>query len=110
MIHSKNRSGFSLLETIAAMTIVAFVVSPLVIMQGTALRRVMRDSAHMERIFLMRNFLLEARREAASGATHLKKQYHTKHTIALSTDATSIKLFTTCNERHSDRTHYRNMA
>lgn len=80
MIHSKNRSGFSLLETIAAMTIVAFVVSPLVIMQGTALRRVMRDSAHMERIFLMRNFLLEARRETASGATTFEKTVPTPNT------------------------------
>jgi len=69
MIHFKNKSGFSLLETIVAMTIVAFVVSPLVIMQGAILQRIVRDSHHMERIFLMRNFLYEARRAATPEAT-----------------------------------------
>jgi len=69
MIHSNNKFGFSLLETIVAMTIIAFMVSPLVIMQGSVLRRVIRDSDHEDRIFLMRNFLYEARHALSPGAT-----------------------------------------
>ncbi len=80
MIHSKNRPGFSLLETIMAMMIISTMAVPLVIMQGTVLRRVVRDGQHMERIFLMRNFLLEARRETTSGATTFEKTVPTPNT------------------------------
>lgn len=80
MIHSKNRHGFSLLETIMAMMIISAMAVPLVIMQGTILRRVIRDAQHMERIFLMRNFLYEARREAAPGATTFEKTVPTPNT------------------------------
>ncbi len=73
MINLPNKNGFSLLETIVAMTIIAFMVSPLVIMQGTLLRRVVRDSRHEERIFLMRNFLYKARNETPPGATTFEK-------------------------------------
>lgn len=79
MIHSNNRHGFSLLETIIAMTIVALVVSPLVIMQSTVLRRVVRDSRHMERIFLMCNFLHKAR-ESTPGATTSEELVPTPNT------------------------------
>jgi len=74
MIHSPNKSGFSLLETIVAMTIIAFMVSPLVIMQGTILRRIVRDSRHEERIFLMRNFLCEVHRDLPPSTTTSEKQ------------------------------------
>jgi prepilin-type N-terminal cleavage/methylation domain-containing protein len=73
MIHSKNKYGFSLLETIIAMALIAGMATPLVIMQGTILRRVISDARHMERLFLMRNFLQEARQETPAGATTFEK-------------------------------------
>lgn len=79
MIHSNNKSGFSLLETIVAMGIIATMAVPLVIMQGTTLRRVIRDGQHMERIFLMRTFLSEAQ-QAAPGTTTSEKTVPTPNT------------------------------
>lgn len=74
------RSGFSLLETIIAMTIIATMAVPLITMQGTVLRRMIRDARHEDRIFLMRNFLYEARQEAPPGATSFEKKIEKQNT------------------------------
>jgi type II secretory pathway pseudopilin PulG len=69
MIDLQNKSGFSLFETIAAMGIVAAMAVPLAVMQSSTLQRVVRDANRVDRIFLMRNFLYEARNAAPADAT-----------------------------------------
>lgn len=69
MVHFNNKSGFSLLETIIAMLIMSVMAMPLVVMQGNSLRRTVHDARRLERIFLMHNFLYEARSKTPPGAT-----------------------------------------
>jgi len=74
MINLQNKNGFSLLEVIVAMTIIAFMVSPLVIMASTILRRIVRDSRNEERIFLMRNLLCEVHRDQPPNTPTFEKR------------------------------------
>ena len=62
MIHSKNHSAFTLIETMFAIAISALVLTPLFILQGTMLQQVSRASDKIERIFLAQQFMYEARR------------------------------------------------
>ncbi len=62
MIHSKNHSAFTLIETMFAIAIAALVLTPLFILQGTMLQQVSRASNKIERIFLAQQFMYEARR------------------------------------------------
>jgi|GEM_PF-3150059 len=56
-----NNSGFTILETIVAMGIVAGVVTILLMMQSAVLQQVVRVSDRVERVFMLRSFLHEAR-------------------------------------------------
>lgn len=69
MIHSKHKSGFTLLETLFAMVIIAAVMSPLFFMQADVLRRVAGVSNHMQRMFFMRDFLFNARQQQPKNTT-----------------------------------------
>ena len=61
MYRGVNNSGFTILETIVAMGIVASVVSVLLMMQSAVLQHTARVSDRLERVFLLRTFLNEAR-------------------------------------------------
>ncbi|HRN78425.1 MAG TPA: prepilin-type N-terminal cleavage/methylation domain-containing protein [Candidatus Dependentiae bacterium] len=83
MIHSKHKSGFTLLETLFAMVIIAAVMSPLFFMQADVLRRVAGVSNHMQRIFFMRDFLFNARQQQPKNTTQftLEKRVSNPETI-----------------------------
>lgn len=83
MIHSKNKSGFTLLETLFAMSIIAAIISPLFFMQAEVLRRVIRASYHIKRIFYMHDFLFNAQQQLQKETTQftLEKQVGNPATV-----------------------------
>jgi len=73
MMSFRNKSGFTILETIVAMGVVAGVVTVLLMMQSAVLQRAARVSDRIERVFLLRTFLNEARSKTQPQA--LQAQY-----------------------------------
>ncbi|MDR3550557.1 MAG: prepilin-type N-terminal cleavage/methylation domain-containing protein [Candidatus Babeliales bacterium] len=66
MIRSKNNfSGFTLIEAMLSVTVLAILATPLFITQGSVLQAVASYSLHLQRIFYAQNFLYEARNKAA---------------------------------------------
>lgn len=63
MIHFKNLSGLTLLETMLALALAAIVMSPLFILEGTVLDRVATLSAHLQRLLFAKDFLYSSRRQ-----------------------------------------------
>ena len=64
MIPSKNNSGFTLIEVMLAIALIAMAMTPLLVMQSSAVRAVAKISTRLQRIFLAENFFIEARAEA----------------------------------------------
>jgi len=62
MIHFKNHSAFTLIETMFSIAITAIVLTPLFILQGTVLQQISRASLKIERVFLAQQFMHEAKR------------------------------------------------
>ncbi|MCX5925618.1 MAG: hypothetical protein NT124_04980 [Candidatus Dependentiae bacterium] len=63
MMNLKNKAGFLTFEALMAMSIVGFMITPLIVMEISALTQVAKKSRALERLFLMKRFLLIARRE-----------------------------------------------
>lgn len=61
MTPSKNRSGFTLVEVMAALAIFALVATPIFLLESSMARRVANSSRRFERISLAKNFLYDAR-------------------------------------------------
>ena len=64
MIVSKNKSGFTLIETMLAIALIAMVMTPLMITQGTIVQAIARISMRLQRIFFAQNFFIDARADA----------------------------------------------
>ena len=64
MIHSKSREGFTLIETLLALSVMALLLTPLYLAQGTILRSVAFVSTKMQRVFFMKSFFFDARAAA----------------------------------------------
>lgn len=64
MIVSKNNSGFTLIEAMLAIALIAIAMTPLLITQGSVVQAVARVSARVQRIFFAQNFFIEGRAEA----------------------------------------------
>ena len=62
MIVSKNRSGFTLIETLLALALFSMTILPLFRLQTQLLLGVSSFSFRMHRIMLMKNFIYEARK------------------------------------------------
>ncbi len=74
---SKSKAeGFTILEVVVAMGIVAGVVTLLFMMQSAILQRAARVSDRVERMFMLRSFLHEARSKTQPQATqtHYEKE------------------------------------
>jgi hypothetical protein len=69
MIHFKNKSGFGLLEAVVSMVIVAFVMTPLLMMQGSIVERVGGYSRRMLHMFYAKNFLCDTRQTFKADTT-----------------------------------------
>lgn len=63
MIVSKNRSGFTLIETLLALALFAMSILPILMLQTRMLTAIANYSGRMHRVMLMHNFMLNARRE-----------------------------------------------
>jgi prepilin-type N-terminal cleavage/methylation domain-containing protein len=57
--HSSNRQGFTLIEVLLAMAIMALVLTPIFVTQGTLLQSVSKVSRKMARIFFEKQFLFD---------------------------------------------------
>lgn len=63
MLHFKNRSGFGLPEAMIAITVIAFVLTPIFALQVRLYRLAAESSARLDRLLLAKKFLYEARME-----------------------------------------------
>ena len=63
MTRLKNKLGFLTFESIAAITLIGFFMTPLVIMQTKTVTRIADQSRSLQRLFFMKRFLYQARRE-----------------------------------------------
>jgi hypothetical protein len=63
MIRFKNKMGFMSIEALVAIAIVSFIMTPLIVMQASALESVVKMSHSLHRIFLAKSFLYQARRQ-----------------------------------------------
>ncbi len=65
MIHFKNRnnSGFTLIETVLAMSIAALVFTPIIIILSTVIQRVNKYAQEFNYMSLGKNLLLQARQK-----------------------------------------------
>lgn len=63
MMNLKNKDGFLTFEALMAMTIVGFIITPLIVMEISALTQVAKKTRSLERLFFMKRFLLTSRRE-----------------------------------------------
>jgi len=66
---NKNQSGFTLIETLVAIAVIAFVLSPLFVMQGNVLERVVRESRKLQRVFFMKFFAYKAQEQIKPDVT-----------------------------------------
>lgn len=64
MIVFKNSSGFTLIEAMMAIALIAIVMTPLIISEGTIVQSVAKVSARLQRIFAAENFFMDARVDA----------------------------------------------
>src|SRR5439155_24077331 len=65
MIHSKNTDGFTMMESIFAVAIMAMVLTPIFILQGNTLRNVANMAKRIQRLFFMTDFVQQARQAQA---------------------------------------------
>lgn len=63
MIAFKNHSGFTLIETLAALAIFALAATPLFMLESSLVQRVARTSSHAEMMLEAKKFLFDARIE-----------------------------------------------
>lgn len=57
-----SKAGFTTLEVLVAIALIGFLLAPLLVMQTSALESVARLSSSLDRIFLAKSFLHQARR------------------------------------------------
>lgn len=63
-IREERFKGFTLIESLMATAVMAILLTPLLVTQGTILQNLVRAGANLQRIFLAQNFLIDARIEA----------------------------------------------
>lgn len=61
MIHSRNRTGFTLIEVLLAIAIVGMAMTPIIFLQTAVLTRVNKGMLQLKRIMLAKKFLFDAR-------------------------------------------------
>jgi len=61
MMFFKSHSGFTLVETLAAVAIFALVATPIFVLEIASAERVLKSSQHAERVLEAKKFLYDAR-------------------------------------------------
>ena len=96
MKHSKNKTGFTLIEVLFALGIVGIVLTPLIVNQGNLLRWVARQSRALERIYAAQQFMVSSVIEFEQNntlltATHELKEPKTTLNFALAHPNKALK-------------------
>ena len=65
MIPFRNSPGFTLIEAMLSIALIAVVMTPLMITQGSVVQAVSRISLQLQRIFFAENFFVDAQAQAA---------------------------------------------
>jgi prepilin-type N-terminal cleavage/methylation domain-containing protein len=71
MILSKNKSGFTLIETLLSTAIMALILTPVLTSESTIFQSVIRRSRSFERFFQAQQFMLQTRRTVKKDARQM---------------------------------------
>lgn len=69
MIHSKNRDGFTLIEVLLALSLMAMILTPILISQNTIMFSVSYFKGQLQRIMLAKNYLVYAHKNTLQEKT-----------------------------------------
>jgi prepilin-type N-terminal cleavage/methylation domain-containing protein len=69
MIHSKNHNGFTLIEVLLALSLMAMILTPILISQNTIMFSVDYFKGRLQRIMLAKNYLIFAHKNALQDKT-----------------------------------------
>jgi prepilin-type N-terminal cleavage/methylation domain-containing protein len=69
MIHSKNHNGFTLIEVLLALSLMAMILTPILISQNTIMSSVSYFANSLQRIMLAKNYLVSAHKNALQDKT-----------------------------------------
>ncbi len=69
-MHFKNKQGFSLIEAMLAVTIVALVLTPMFVLENSIFSGVGRMAETFHRALFAQNFLYDAQRNEPTGSTN----------------------------------------
>jgi prepilin-type N-terminal cleavage/methylation domain-containing protein len=64
MIHLKTHSGFTLIEVLLALSLMAMILTPILISQNTIMFSVGNFKNHLQRILIAKNYLMQAHKNA----------------------------------------------
>jgi prepilin-type N-terminal cleavage/methylation domain-containing protein len=67
MIHSKNHNGFTLIEVLLAMSLMAMILTPILISQNIIIFSVSSFKNNLQRMILAKNYLIQAHKNASEG-------------------------------------------
>lgn len=90
MIHFKNNSGFTLLEVLVAVMIVAMIMGPLFLWQTSVMSRTYQASGELQKLFIARNFLVTHHVQLAAQQTAVKKETHKDPAMVLTYELKKI--------------------
>lgn len=76
MIHFKNNNGFTLLEVLVAVMIVAMIMGPLFLWQTSVMSRTYQASGELNRLFIARSFLVSNQLPSADKQSLVKEEAH----------------------------------
>ena len=69
MIHSKNHNGFTLIEVLLALSLMAMILTPILISQNTIMSSVSYFANSLQRIMSAKNYLVSAHKNALQDKT-----------------------------------------
>lgn len=85
MIHFKNKNGFTLIETLLALAIMAMMLLPIYLLQGSAVRNTYRYARQVERIMQAKLFLID------TAITNIKESKNLSFDKKIKDPATDLK-------------------
>ncbi len=90
MIHFKNNNGFTLLEVLVAVMIVAMIMGPLFLWQTSVMSRTYQASGELNRLFIARSFLVSNQLPSADKQQSVKEETPNDPAMLLTYEAKKI--------------------